>query len=418
MTVINKLLIDLAVTSKATEKKTLLKESKDDSLVQEVLMGALNPYITYGVLPSDVPDPKEEYDILFEQAWLEVKALLEQLANRDLTGNAAREAVETHLKGVCGPALARILSKDLRCGIQAKTVNSVIKNFIPTFEVGLASEGPIVFEGELQTDVVLNYPMWAEPKYDGVRTITLINDKGEVEQFSRNGKPYENFPRIRKAVQALAQTNVMLDGEVAGEHFDDVMNVAHRKSGQDDEGLIYYVFDIMPLEFFTTKRTKLSQCDRRVVLADALSVAEVLPCIRLAPGRVVNNDEEMLAYFWEMRKAGFEGLVVKDAKSPYQFKRGTAWYKVKEWYSAEGPIVAVLEGTKKNKGKMGALAVEFDGVVTEVGSGFTDEMREDLWARQEELIGRVVEVKYQEKTKDGCLRFPIMLRFRPDKDES
>ena len=57
-----------------------------------------------------------------------------------------------------------------------------------------------------------------------------------------------------------------------------------------------------------------------------------------------------------------------------------------------------------------------NGGEVHVGSGFTDIEREELWNRQSELTGRMIEVKYQEKTQDGSLRFPVFMRFRPDKE--
>ena len=43
---------------------------------------------------------------------------------------------------------------------------------------------------------------------------------------------------------------------------------------------------------------------------------------------------------------------------------------------------------------MGALVVKFNETETfNIGSGYTDEVREELWSKREELIGRYVEAK-------------------------
>lgn len=415
MTKVNRLLLVLGKTSAATDKKRLLASLKEDEVAREVVVAALDPFVTYGVLPSEIPEPDVAADETFAEEWPKVKSLLDELARRDLTGNMARDAVERCLKQPYGAVLARVLSKDLRAGIRAKTVNTVIKGLIPVFDVALASEGPIFLDGVFcPGDAELHYPLRAEPKLDGVRTLTTVDAHGVVEMRSRNGLPYENFPHAVEAIRSLGLRSRVFDGEMAGRTFDSVMQVAHRKQGGDDSDLLYYIFDTMPLETFQTQTTKMHQTRRSEELVALLARApERLVSIE---HRWVENQQQMEEYFWQVRKRGFEGLILKNPNMVYEFKRGKAWYKVKEWYSAEGPIVNVLEGTKKNKGKMGALAAEFDGLVTEVGSGFSDEQRVELWAHREELIGRVIEVKYQEKTKDGCLRFPVFLRWREDKE--
>ena len=67
---------------------------------------------------------------------------------------------------------------------------------------------------------------------------------------------------------------------------------------------------------------------------------------------------------------------------------------------------------------LGGLDVDFNGVVTQVGSGFADHQRTMYWQNKLSVIGKMVEVKYQNKTPDGKLRFGVFIRFRPDKDSS
>jgi DNA ligase-1 len=83
-------------------------------------------------------------------------------------------------------------------------------------------------------------------------------------------------------------------------------------------------------------------------------------------------------------------------------------------------VVGIEEGTGRNAGRLGALICEGQDlgrdIRVNVGSGFTDEARDETWAAQAAVQGQVVEVRADAVTQnqDGTysLRFPRFLRFR------
>ena len=55
-----------------------------------------------------------------------------------------------------------------------------------------------------------------------------------------------------------------------------------------------------------------------------------------------------------------------------------------------------------------------------VGGGYTEELRDEIWASRDSVIGRTVEIKGDALTRaqDGdawSLRFPVFMGFRDDK---
>lgn len=120
---------------------------------------------------------------------------------------------------------------------------------------------------------------------------------------------------------------------------------------------------------------------------------------------------------------GWEGLMLnKDAT--YKCKRTTDLIKIKRFYTMDLPIVEVLEGDGRLKGILGALVVKYKDNTINVGSGFDDETRIKFWDDRELLVGRIVEVKYKEISKDKktgleSLQFSIYVCLRePGKDVS
>ena len=78
---------------------------------------------------------------------------------------------------------------------------------------------------------------------------------------------------------------------------------------------------------------------------------------------------------------------------------------------------------KKHEHRMGRISVGTDDglLVCSVGSGFSDELRDDNWDRH---LGRICEIEYQEVSesksrKDGVKSLygpPVFVCFRDDKD--
>ena len=113
--------------------------------------------------------------------------------------------------------------------------------------------------------------------------------------------------------------------------------------------------------------------------------------------------------------SGFEGAMIKDLDAPYRFGRGYEVMKLKTFHDVDLVIESLEEGTGKHAGKLGSVTVTFNGVAVRVGSGFSDELRESVWCEPDSFIGRMIEVRYQEVTPDGSLRFPTFVCFRNDR---
>lgn len=116
-----------------------------------------------------------------------------------------------------------------------------------------------------------------------------------------------------------------------------------------------------------------------------------------------------------------EGLVA-NLDTPYKRKRHSGILKVKEFYTMDLPIVGYAKGTGRFAGTLGALVLDFKGNEVKVGSGFSNEQRNDLWRNKDNLTGVLCEVKYKEVSYDKStgaesLQFPVFVSLRTDKSE-
>ena len=159
-------------------------------------------------------------------------------------------------------------------------------------------------------------------------------------------------------------------------------------------------------------------CDERYeLLLDRLTDSSVnLSLVQPVEREVVDNVyDDIKQCHDEYVNEGYEGAMVKFLDAPYKFGRGWEVMKLKAFDDVDLPIKGLLEGTGKHSGKLGSVVVSFHGVDVQVGSGFSDNLREQIWSDKDNFIGRLIEVRYQEVTPDGSLRFPTFVCFRNDR---
>ena len=378
---------------------------------------ALDPMITFGVQQVPVKkDPtgeglsNEDFD-----------KLARDLEQRELTGHAARDAILIAMAKATQEEwndwYRRILIKDLRCGVSEKTINNVQKDTIPVFGCMLAHDGA-KHPKKIKGDCFVEY------KYDGVRVIAIVQN-GNATLHSRNGKLLSNFPHIEEALSIPQFEGLVFDGEVMSEDFQTLMKQVHRKEGAQTEDSYLAVFDMLTLEEFNAGGTDMTADDRRnrsVIASEYFNDR-----IKLVDAKLINFDtEEGRLQFDAMNKEaldkGYEGLMIKPVHEGYKCKRSHAWLKVKPFIEVTLEVVALEEGTGKNEGLLGALVVEGedDGKYFKlnVGSGLTDENREQIWANQDAVIGQLVEIRADAATQSQdsddvwSLRFPRFKTFR------
>ena len=390
---------------------------------------AYNPFYTFNV--KQVPETQGLTDR--PNPWPRFWALLEDLRTRGISGHRARDAIQECAEQFdsdnWNTLCRRVIIKDLRCGISEKTLNKVLGKTewrIPVFGCQLAQDStnhPKKLRGIKRL----------ECKLDGVRVLAVVSGNS-CSLFSRNGKEFENFPQIaeaildnRKAFQWGRGTGgyFVLDGEIVGESFQKLMRQAHRKSDAETSGMVYHIFDILPLEAFKEGHWNAQQYKRLEWLESARNQLMETDCLRIMNGLEVDLDTAeghniMQRYAEDAVAEGFEGIMIKAMDAPYECKRSDFWMKWKPVISVDLEIVGFEEGTGRNKGRLGAIICEGDDngrrIRVNVGSGLSDDDRDGYWAGRDNLLGHLVEIQADAVTQnqDGTysLRFPRFLRFR------
>lgn len=394
---------------------------------------ALDPMITFGVKKI----PKHSGPDGQGLSWTAFRALADNLARRELTGDAAKTAIELCLsvakQGEWNDWYMRILAKDLRCGFSEVTVNKVINKLKPVKKLKPEYLIP-VFECQLAHDSTNHESKVCgkkliEVKLDGVRILTVVYPDGQVNQYSRNGKELVNFGHIKKQFEQVATGLLepwVFDGEIMSSSFQDLMKQVHRKSAVAADDAVLNLFDCVPLVHFKAGKWNAKQTFRTAHVMQFVEHHQAtLTHVRALAQELVDLDTpEGKLRFKEINaqaiEGGYEGIMIKDPEAGYECKRSVAWLKLKPFIEVSLGVIDVEEGTGKNVGRLGALVCEGidDGktIRVNVGSGFSDEHRIEYWTGRSTLNGSIVEVRADAVTQnqDGTysLRFPRFLRFR------
>lgn len=312
--------------------------------------------------------------------------------------------------------LKAIIEKTLDIGITATSVKKAT-GAARVFGPALAADW-LDMSDKKRNKLLAEHDYYSTVKIDGLRCLIKLHcqDQGA---YSRGLKPLPNLNAHVEALSKMIDFPCIVDGEmVAADGTWNTSITGAKKAGAKVQ-MLYYIFDLVPMEEALSQRYVTPAVERWAMITNHIDFGDE-SMFREVQHEYVNTIEDVNRCLEEALSDGWEGLVLADGSAPYACKRSTAWIKCKVFKSSEFKITGFVKGTGKHTNRLGAIVVE--GSVgsrefkTEVGSGFTDAEREDIWANQSKWLGKLVEIKYFESTKDGSLRFPTYLRCRDDLD--
>ena len=314
---------------------------------------------------------------------------------------------------------SQMITKKLRLGADAKLVNKCIPGLIPTFDVML---GTSIEKVKLKGDEKI----FISQKLNGTRC-AFIGDKC----MTRQGKEYTGLQHIIKGLQLYVGTNMFVDGELVyknkeglsdSEAFQKGTGIAMSKDTAKTD-LKFVIFDMFPLKEFWNGQSKDVYSVRKekylVPLFEklAMNYEGDKSNISVVPMYYNGYDHsEIWKWLDYAEDNDIEGVIV-NLDTPYECKRTKNLIKVKKFYTYDLEVIGTEEGSGRNKGTLGALVVKYKDNTVNVGSGFTDAERKNIWQDREDIIGRVIEVKFKEITVDKktgleSLQFPVFCGVR------
>lgn len=434
---ISEILKELNESNSSNHKLAVLKKYKDNELLARVLkMTYCKVHYTYGMSLKAVLNYEQK--MLFsglprEPLTLEdvLSYLEEYICARKITGFLALSRVVhamRDLKTDERDIIEKIINRDLKINVGRTQINKVFKGLIvkPSYmRCGVYGD---------KTAKHISYPAMLNLKADGTyREFTVLD--GNVTCVSRSGESYE-YPAIFEAMSRLTngiyfgELTVVIDGAVIerskGNGLINSDNPPHDNIHLD-------LWDMVTFKEYTQSKLKDKKNpntetykERFYNLKDEIEGLS-FNRINVIEHSIVNSLSEALKITSKWMSAGLEGSVLKDMTKNI-FKDGTSNYqlKLKLKVSAEMRIVGFNDGKvgTKREGKVGSIIFSNDETTIKGStSGFSDAQCDYFTENQQDLLGKIIEVEFNDLSKSDkndyyAFSHPRFVEVRDDKDET
>lgn len=412
-------------TSSLNDKKAIITANKDNELFKKCLVFLLDGNITTGIA-------EKKYDSLEARCsdWKhnDIGTEFCELMNYIKTHNTGRDEDIIQVQAWCYALddeikefTREMITKSIRLGADAKLINKVIPNLIPTFDVQL---GTPVEKVKLNG----NEKIFISRKLNGTRC-TFIGDKC----MTRQGKEYKGLDHIITDLQKLVGTDTFVDGELVYKNKEGLSDSAAFQLGtglamsksDDKSELKFVVFDMFPLSEFWGGKSKDIYSVRKQNILELQKKVE----------RLGTDNVEIVDIFYEgydhseiwkwldyAEEHDYEGCII-NLDDCYECKRTKSLLKVKKFKEIDLRCTGVNIATSgKYKGLLGSITCKYGNSTVDVGSGFDDSTRQYYTDNPNDIIGKVISIKFKEETtnKNGgkSLQFPVLVAVREESDKN
>ncbi|MBI3860242.1 MAG: hypothetical protein HY296_08465 [Thaumarchaeota archaeon] len=247
---------------------------------------------------------------------------------------------------------------------------------------------------DLGTWLITNpLPAICEPKLDGIR-VFLFKSGDKLVLSSKHGGIYtpKGTPQVFSRVPEFlhAPHRMILDGEYIA---------------REAKGL--FLFDVLQVDNRDIRPRPLTE--RKRILREILKGTGLE-----VPYTLARTAEAITKLRDEAVKQGREGVVVKNPHSTYAQPK--SWLKLKKFDTVDCFVTGLVETTEMKRSgipRSWSVAV-YDDNGQQVDIGNVGSMVEKVDPRHVKR-GSVIEVRFQEVTRDRKLRAPFIVRIRHDK---
>ena len=416
-----KIFKQLQNTSGKKDKEAIIAANKDNELFKKSLVFLLDDNIQTG-LKSKSLQKNIKYDnyIMLLESWEHcMEYFKENNTGRDYDILIAQAFVKSQDEED-REFYEQMITKSLKLGCDKRTVNKVIPNLIFEWKVQLGSP-------QDKLKLKNGEKFFLSQKLNGIRC-----SYKDGKLMSRQGKEFVGLNHILKDIDDLNLENYFIDGELIRNNIDNIddnenfrltASIVNSDAVEKPE-IQLVIFDMFPVETIAGDKSteKYSVRKQRMMDMKKIFVQKHITSMDVVEMLYEGTDDsEIMKWLEYAESQGWEGCML-NKNTPYEFKRTTNLIKIKKFHSCDLVITGYVEGQGKYEGVLGSLVVDYKGNRLEIGSGFSDAERKEFWQNREDMIGKVMQIKYKDVSKNSktgleSLQFATYECIRTDKTE-
>lgn len=260
---------------------------------------------------------------------------------------------------------------------------------------------------ETKRKVDIMFPCYVQPKLDGIRCLTYLKDEDIVNQ-SRQLKYFKNLNHINNELKKIFNkfSSLVLDGELYNHNivFNKIAGIVKKEKLKDEDKenlklIEYHIYDC-----FLVDNMNLSFEERIKILKKLKD----LKYVKIVPTLLCKEKDEIISKFHpQFTGDSYEGTILRNKDSIYEFTRTRNLQKYKNFEDDEFEIIDFKEGTGHDSGTVIWKCKTKEGKEFEVRPVGTVENRSELLKNASKCIGKFLTVTYQELSEFGVPRFPV-----------
>lgn len=274
------------------------------------------------------------------------------------------------------------------------------------------------------------YPVYVQPKLNGVRCLANKISESEIEYTSKTGKPYNTLEHLTPTLLRIMNVGEIFDGEIFSQNLTlqkIVSRVKREKSSREafegEDNLQYWVYDVCDTSSnYIVRYERLVNATEHAqkLFEEAINTTAAASNFNTQNSVIRLIDNLEAHSFGEVKKLhdsfvadGFEGCMVRIKNGPYRFKyRSPNLLKYKEFIDEEFEIVGGKSGTGKDEGTVIFRCKNKDGKEFDVRPKGTHAERTYWFNNLESCCGKQLTTRYQELTDEGIPRFAVGIVIR------
>lgn len=419
---------ELKNAKKKQEKIDLLTKFSTDTLFCYLIEFLLNNNKIIGISTSKLNKQLDADKYEIEHEWNDLPEMIDYLLENPTGTNQTVFEIQNFLNNIEDKEdkelIIQILTKKYKCGVTDLTAYGYIPGLERNWRCRKGYPYKTIKDLK-ESDIILSL------KYDGYRVAVIKYNNHKLDIITSNGLSLDGLVEVQADFYNKTIPPGVYDCECVaiGDFIDSTERFKATSKILSKKGLkrgvkmccFDYIEDIDAFNNF--EKVDIPCIDRKNKARQIIKNSLTHGFIEYADHKLIkyNNNIEntIFKHYYNAINRGEEGIMIDIADAPYERARGKTIFKLKAELEGDFLVTGLNEGVGELEGTLGSFTIDYKGYSVNIGTGMSDELRDQIWADPSNYINKLIEVRYfgESRNKEGelSMRNASFKRLRHDK---